>query len=100
MLSGMKVMLLKNYFDRLYGIFDDQSEEVASYIEQMTAAMSENKDYSVILKSGGSRYHLYCTALPYCEWYLVTILPFDGLDHAIAGMGRHWLTIVYISSLR
>ena len=88
----------KNYFDRLYGIFDDQSEEVASYIEQMTAAMSENKDYSVILKSGGLRYHLYCTALPYCEWYLVTILPFDGLDHAIAGMGRHWLTIVYISS--
>ncbi len=88
----------KNYFDRLYGIFDDQSEEVASYIEQMTAAMSENKDYSVILKSGGSRYHLHCTALPYCEWYLVTILPFDGLDYAIAGMGRHWLTIVYISS--
>lgn len=87
-----------NYFDRLSSIFNGQSEDAASYIGQLTAAMDANEDYSVILKSGGSRYHLYCIALPYCDWYLVTVLPFDGLDHAIAGMGRHWLALVYISS--
>ena len=88
----------KNYFDRLSSIFDGQAEEAAVYIEQLTAAMSAGQDYSVILKNGESRRHLYCTGLPYCDWYLVTVLPFDGLDDAIAGMGNHWLAIVYASS--
>ncbi len=87
-----------NYFDRLYSIFEGQDEEAASYIEQLTAAMDANEEYSVILRSGASRRHLYCTGLPYCDWYLVTVLPFDALDDAIAGMGGHWLTIVYAAS--
>ena len=88
----------ENYFDRLYSIFDGQSEEADYYIGQLTAAMHAGEDYSVILKSGESRRHLYCTNLPYCEWYLVTVLPFDGLDNAISGMGSHWLIIVYAAS--
>ena len=88
----------ENYFDRLYSIFDGQSEEAASYIEELTAAMNANEDYSVILNNGKSRRHLYCTSLPYCEWYLVTVFPFDRLDHVISGMGSHWLTIVYTAS--
>ncbi len=87
-----------NYFDRLYRIFEGQSQEADFYIRQLTSAMNAGEDYSVILQNGESRCHLYCTDLPYCEWYLVTVLPFDGLDHAIAGMGIHWLTIVYVSS--
>lgn len=88
----------ESYFDRLYSIFDGQSETADFYIGQMTAAMNANEDYSVILKSGELRRHLYCTSLPYCEWYLVTVLPFDGLDHTISGMRNHWLIIVYIVS--
>ncbi len=88
----------ENYFDRLYCIFDGQNKEVDYYIGQMTAAMNAKEDYSVILKSGESRRHLYCTSLPYCEWNLVTVLPFDGLDHAISDMGRHWLVLVYAAS--
>ena len=82
----------ENYFDRLYRIFDGQNEEADSYIEQLTDAMNAGEDYSVILNSGKSRRHLYCTSLPYCEWYLVTVLPFDELDETISGMGVHWLT--------
>ncbi len=88
----------ENYFDRLYRIFEGQNEEADFYIGQMTAAMNANKDYSVILKSSESRRHLYCTSLPDCEWYLVTVLPFDELDHEISGMSRHWLTLVYTAS--
>ena len=87
-----------NYFDRLSSIFDGQNEGAAPYIEQLTASMNAGEDYSVILQNGGSRRHLYCTNLPYCEWYLVTVLPFEGLDHAISGMSSHWLIIVYASS--
>ena len=87
-----------NYFDRLYSMFENQDGETASYVGQLTAAMSANEDYSVILQNGESRRHLYCTGLSYCDWYLVTVLPFDKLDSAIAGMSSHWLTIVYAAS--
>lgn len=89
----------ESYFGRLYKIFDGQSEEANFYIEQLTAAMDAGEEYSVILESGESRRHLYCTDLPYCEWYLVTVLPFDGLDHTISDMSSHWLMIVYASSI-
>jgi signal transduction histidine kinase/CheY-like chemotaxis protein len=88
----------ENYFDRLTSIFEGQDQEGAFYIEQLMEAMRTNEDYSVILTSGESRRHLYCTSLPYCDWYLVTVLPFDALDHAIAGMSEHWLTVVYAAS--
>ena len=89
----------ETYFDRLYSIFDGQNQEAASYVSQLTAAMNAGEDYSVILESGESRRHLYCTSLPYFDWYLVTVLPFEGLNRTISGMGRHWLTIVYAASL-
>lgn len=88
----------ENYFDRLYRIFDGQSEEADYYIGQLTAAMNAGEDYSVILENGGARRHLYCTNLPYCEWYLVTVFPFDSLDHAISGMSAHWLMLLYAAS--
>lgn len=88
----------KNYFDRLNSIFDMQDEETASYIGNLADAINAGEDYSVILKDGESRRHLYCTSLPYCDWYLVTVLPFEGLDYAISDMSNHWLSIVYAAS--
>ena len=88
----------ETYFDRLASVFEGQDQEAASYIDQLAEAMGANEDYSAILQNGGSRRHLYCTSLPYCDWYLVTVLPFDKLDSAIAGMSSHWLIIVYAAS--
>ena len=45
----------ESYFDRLYKIFDGQSEEAYFYIQQLTAAMNASEKYSVILDSGESR---------------------------------------------
>ena len=61
----------KNYFDRLQYIFDGQNEAAGFYIGQLAAAMDAGEDYSVILRDGESRRHLYCTSLPYCEWYQI-----------------------------
>ena len=88
----------ENYFDRLTNIFAGQDMEADSCIEQLQAAMNAGEDYSTIVKNGGSRRHIYCTNLPYCEWYLVTVLPFERLDNAISGMGSRWLIIVYAAS--
>ena len=95
---GNKGSSQENYFDRLISIFEGQDVEAELYTEQMKAAMNAGENYSTIMKTSGSRYHIYCTNLPYCEWYLVTVLPFEGLDNAISGMGDRWLAIVYAAS--
>ena len=88
----------ENYFDRLTRILDGREREAAAYIGQMKSAMDAGGDYSLILENGGARRHIYCTNLPYCEWYLITVLPFERLDSTISGMGERWLIIVYAAS--
>ena len=87
----------KNYFERLYTTFETPGMD-SSCVDELRAAMEKGEDYSVILRQKDSRQHLYCTDLPHCDWYLVTVLPFDGLDQTISGMSRQWLTIVYAAS--
>jgi FlaA1/EpsC-like NDP-sugar epimerase len=70
--------------DELPNISYDYVVIACNFYEEVVRQLE--KDYSVILESGESRRHLYCTSLPYCEWYLVTVLPFNELDHAISGL--------------
>ena len=88
----------ENYFDRLADLFDGQDLDGDDCVEELEAAMHAGEDYSSVVRDGGSRRHIYCTNLPYCDWYLVTVLPFEGLDDAISGMGSRWLTLVYAAS--
>ena len=88
----------ENYFDRLASLFDGQDLDGDDCVEKLEAAMHAGEDYSSVVRDGGSRRHIYCTNLPYCDWYLVTVLPFEGLDDAISGMGNRWLTLVYAAS--
>ncbi len=88
----------ENYFDRLASLFDGQGLDGDDCVEKLEAAMHAGEDYSSVVRDGGSRRHIYCTNLPYCDWYLVTVLPFEGLDDAISGMGNRWLTLVYAAS--
>ena len=88
----------ENYFDRLASLFDGQDLDGDDCVEKLEAAMHAGEDYSSVVRDGGSRRHIYCTNLPYCDWYLVTVLPFEGLDDAISGMGSRWLTLVYAAS--
>ncbi len=88
----------ENYFDRLADLFDGQDLDGDDCVEKLEAAMHAGEDYSSVVRDGGSRRHIYCTNLPYCDWYLVTVLPFEGLDDAISGMGNRWLTLVYAAS--
>ena len=88
----------ESYFDRLYDLFEGRREEADRHINQLTAAMEAGEDCSALLENGSSRRHLYGTSLPYCNWYLVTVLPFDSLDHTISGMSSRWLVLVYAAS--
>jgi len=79
----------EDYFSSLYARYSSDSEEVADYIQRLSAAMEEGEDYSAILDLGGSRQQIYCTLLPYSEWHLVTVLPFGALNETVEGLDQH-----------
>ncbi|MDO4337137.1 MAG: response regulator [Eubacteriales bacterium] len=73
-----------NYFDLITDYFvdnDGRSPEV--YVEELKAAMEAREDYSALFYLENDRRHLYCTALPFSEWYLITVMPYGSLDEAI-----------------
>ncbi len=91
----------ESFFERIYDFYNESNDGHANqYVDAMTKAMAENEDYSVILDQGKhSRWQIYCTRLPYSEWYLVMILPFDSLDHVVSAMGRQWIYVVYAACI-
>ncbi len=86
----------ESYFDQLQRLFEKQEEDIAGhYISSLQTAMEAGENYSTILEGDGLRRHLYCTRLPYSEWYLITILPFDVLSEVVNDMGHQWTNMVY-----
>lgn len=78
----------QDYFDSLYGRHDESNRKTIDiYIDELSLAMEEGRSYSTILNLGGNREQIYCNALPYSEWYLVTVLPFGDLNVAVETLG-------------
>ena len=87
----------ENYFESIHDVFGGKKDrEEYQYIENLKKAMDSGENYFDVLEGETSRSHVYCTTLPYSEWYLVTVLPFDSLDTLISDMGRDWAIMVYI----
>ena len=87
----------ENYFDQLHSVFDNRDEEEAKrHIEELSAAMEKGEDYTVVLHNATTKRHLYCSKLPYSEWYLVTVLPYDPISNVVNEMSRQWTYMVYV----
>ena len=84
------------YFDQLYALFADQdAEDIQRHIQELTDAMSRDEDYTTLIESDSARRNLYCTALPYSDWYWITVLPFDSIRTVITAMSHNWIIAVY-----
>ncbi len=82
----------RNYFDYLRLIYlEDEEEDGEIYIQDMQAHMDAREDYSSVLDVNGERRHIHCLALPGCEWYLITVMPFGTLNSAMDDLSRQWL---------
>ena len=78
-----------DYFSALYEKYaNDDPAKIENYIDGLSTAMAEKKDYSAITNFEGSSQQVYCTMLSYSEWHLLTILPFGVLNEAVENMNR------------
>ncbi len=83
----------QNYFDSLYLDTESGDEQANLYVRELEAAMAANEPYSQILQFGSTRRHLYCTALPHTEWYLVTVMPYEALDGVVNELSHKWVVL-------
>ncbi|MCI8870302.1 MAG: response regulator [Lawsonibacter sp.] len=84
-----------SYFDRIRSIFQGlkHQNDSGQVVQELAAAMEQNADYSTVLNLDSERRHLYCTKLPYSEWYLVTVLPYGELDKTVRSLSHQWLLL-------
>ena len=88
-----------SYFERVrvsYESINGMTPE--EYIQELSAAMAQEADYSNEFEMGGERYHLYCAHLPYSEWYLITFMPYGSMDSVINSFTRQWAGLAMVSA--
>ncbi len=82
----------ENYFERIRAMFEEMDGEGAQqYVEELEAAMSAKEKYSKVILVENERRHMYCTALPYSEWYLVTVMPYGALSEIVGDLNSLWV---------
>ena len=87
-----------NYFERVRVVYDDVNGMTPDeYIQALSAAMGEDSDYSNEFTMDGERYHLFCTHLPYSEWYLITFMPYGTMDSVVRSFSQEWSSLTILS---
>ena len=85
-----------NYFDRLRSL-SGGSQNVEEYIAELMLAMISKEDFSSVLDLGTERRHIYCTTLPYSEWYLLTVMPYGEMNETVSNFIGVWMRIALLT---
>lgn len=93
---GSSNITSNNYFDEIKSLLSEfgNAGSADTFVSELSSAMVKQEVYSNVLFMGNERRHLYCTALPYSEWYLVTVMPYGTLDDVLNEFGNGWLLIL------
>lgn len=74
-----------SYFERLRSVIVNK-EEAEKCIGELQQAMDENQSYTCIINVEEGKRRLYCTKLPYSEWYLVMVMPYGALNRTLSDL--------------
>ena len=83
-----------SYFDRVRALYESVGgKDPEQYIRELQAAMAADEDYSSEFVLYGEQRYLYCSNLPYSEWYLLTFISNDMLDSTINNFSGRWISM-------
>ena len=87
-----------NYFERIRSMFEEMDRDNAEkYVQELETAMNNKDSYSQVVQLSDERRHMYCTILPYSEWYLVTVLPYGELSRIVGELNNLWAIMAVTS---
>ena len=67
--------------------FEKVDSSKKTLLEGLDKALQNNKDYTKMIKINGQYHQVYVTSLPYSEWHLVAVMPFEMLGFIIDDLG-------------
>ena len=76
-------MEYSDYFSYLRGTYEDDTDAVEFYIDDLRKALQEGREYLAILEFGGGRQQVITVQLAHSEWNLVIVLPFGVLNESV-----------------
>ena len=80
-----------SYFERVHQALSQDEGSADQFVQELKSAMGKKENYTSVLTMGKERSHIYCSSMPYTEWYLVTELPFGELDQVVDTTSRNWI---------
>lgn len=83
-----------NYFEQIRSMWNTSSQEAESCVQELGDSMREGKEYSIVLDTDAKgRQHLFCSSLPYTEWYLISVMPYGSLDAKVNTLSSQWISV-------
>ncbi len=84
-----------NYFERARDLYENVNgkTDVEQFITELKEAISKKEDYSAMFTMDGIRNQMYCSSLPFSEWYLITIMPYGTLNQVVDSQSRQSLMV-------
>lgn len=81
----------ENYFQRVKDRYEDvNGMSGEQYLVELKNAMNNNKNYTNEFTIEGERRYLYCTSLPFSDWFLLLFMPYGQLDLTVNNLGDSW----------
>ncbi len=81
----------ESYFQRVLDRYESvEGMSGEQYISELEEAMADGRNYTSEFTIEGERRHLYCTALPYSDWYLMLFMPYGPLDRTVSALSDSW----------
>ena len=86
-----------SYFERALNLYDEvEGKTPETYIQEISAAMETEDNYSTEFTIEGERRRLFCTKLPSSEWYLLTVLPYGSINENIDQLSQRLLAAGFL----
>ncbi|WP_105205407.1 response regulator [Neobittarella massiliensis] len=90
---------LQYFFQQLQKQFDSSTNEtpVENSVKKFGDALKNRQEYATTFDVNGEERQIYGVPLPYSEWYLVSVMPYDALEGTINTLSSQRMFITLIS---
>lgn len=89
-----------NFYDRIYTVVKDtDGKDAESYEENIKEAILDRMLYADIVTTHSGTKCVYVTPLAYSEWYLVTVMSFEDLNHIMQKLDNQRVSAFLIALL-
>lgn len=92
---------LRDFFEQLQKQLGPGENEISAdeSIKEFSTALKNHKEYAMALEINGEERQIYGISLPYSEWYLVSVMPYNTLNGVINHLSSQRIFMTLLSCI-